>query len=85
MSSYGKRYTFTSGFGIIIEDEDTDGNLTFDDGVQYADQVLKLQNCNTKKELITVWKDIYKNLGTDKIGIEILSVVKDKQKKKVNG
>lgn len=27
LSSYGKRYTFTSGFGIIICDEDTDGNV----------------------------------------------------------
>jgi len=27
MSTYGRRYTFISGFGVIIEDEDTDGYI----------------------------------------------------------
>ena len=83
MSSYGKRYTFTAGFGIIIEDEDTDGNLSFDDGVQYAEQVLKINSCNTKEELMATWKDIWKNLGADSIGKEILTVVYNKQKGKI--
>ncbi len=36
-TSYGRRYTFISGFGITIEDEDTDG--TFEDGVEYGEMV----------------------------------------------
>lgn len=31
MSTYGRRYTFISGFGIIVEGEDADGQIT-DDG-----------------------------------------------------
>lgn len=30
MSSYGRRYTFISGFGIVIEGEDADGQITND-------------------------------------------------------
>jgi hypothetical protein len=30
MSTYGKRYSFVSGFGLIIEDEDTDANIPED-------------------------------------------------------
>ena len=37
MSTYGRRYTFIAGFGVIIDDEDTDA--TFEDGVKYADFV----------------------------------------------
>lgn len=36
--TYGRRYTFIPGFGVIIEDEDTDAQtLTFEAGVKYAD------------------------------------------------
>jgi hypothetical protein len=30
MSTYGRRYTFVSGFGVIIEGEDADGQITND-------------------------------------------------------
>lgn len=30
MSTYGRRYTFVSGFGIIVEGEDSDGQITDD-------------------------------------------------------
>ena len=83
MSSYGKRYTFTSGFGIIIEDEDTDGNLTFDDGVTYAEQVGWINSCKTKDDLVKTWKEVWHGLGNDKVGKEILTIVYNKQKKAV--
>lgn len=30
MSTYGRRYTFVSGFGVIVEGEDSDGQITDD-------------------------------------------------------
>lgn len=33
MSSYGRRYTFVSGFGIIVEGEDSDGQISSDPDV----------------------------------------------------
>jgi len=84
MTTYGKRYTFVSGFGVTIEDEDDDAaSLTFADGVQYAQQVQWLESCETKEDLIKTWKEIYKELGNDKVGLQILTVIKDKQKGKI--
>lgn len=80
-SSYGNRYTFCSGLGLIIKGVDTDGiHLTFDDGVQYSKQVDQINNCNTKEELIETWKSVWKNLGTDTIGKQILTIVYNKRK-----
>lgn len=44
MSSYGKRYSFVSGFGLNIEDEDTDGYIppTGDVVEQWAEKQRKL-------------------------------------------
>ncbi len=82
MSTYGKRYTFVSGFGITIEDEDDDAAaLTFADGVQYAQQVQWIESCETKEDLVKTWKEVWTQLGTDKLGKDILTVIYNKQKK----
>ena len=85
MSSYGKRYTFTSGFGIIIEDEDTDGNLTFNDGVEYAEQIVWLKSCTSKADLLDVFKKIVEELkkNNDTIGKGILTAIYTDLKKEL--
>lgn len=58
--TYGRRYTFIAGFGLIIEDEDTDGN--FDEGVEYADYVRKLQEEADPKKLVALGRGMYSQL-----------------------
>jgi len=41
-SSYGRRYTFVAGFGLVLQDEDTDGSFDFEEGVRYADYILAM-------------------------------------------
>lgn len=65
-TTYGKRYTFQSGFGITTEDEDTDA-MGFEDALQYADMIKKLRDCETAPDLVEAWASIWKELGTDKI------------------
>lgn len=84
-STYGKRYTFQSGFGITTEEEDTDA-MGFDDAVQYSDMIKKLQCCETAQDLVDAWKEIWAELSTDKIngqdGKTKLTVIYNKCKEK---
>ena len=82
-STYNQRYTFKAGFGITETDEDTDGGLTFNDGVQYAEQANNINNCNTVDELKKVWTETWTKLGTDSIGKQILTTVYNDKKKVV--
>jgi len=84
MTSYGHRYTFKAGFGISEEGEDTDGDLTFYDGVMYSEQVIRLERCATLEQLATEFKDVYKSLDGDKIGRDVITIVKDKMKEKLS-
>lgn len=59
-STYGRRYTFISGFGLIIEDEDTDGS--FDDGVEYAEYIRKMDEETDPAKLTKLARDMYHEL-----------------------
>lgn len=84
MSTYGKRYTFMSGFGITVEDEDDDAaSLTFEDGIMYANEVQQIRNCKSMDELKSIFPTLYKS--TDKDGKDILTIEKDKKKKELSG
>jgi ERF superfamily len=81
-SSYGKRYSFIAAFGVIIEDEDDDAqSFTFEDGVQYAEEIKLIRESQTMEELAANWKIIYERTKKDDHAIEILSPEKDKRKK----
>lgn len=85
-STYGERYTFKSGTGVIVKGEDKDANfLTFNDAVEYADSIVWINSCNTPDELKDVWTKVYQDLKNkdDKIGKAVLTEVYNKQKKAV--
>ncbi len=82
MSSYGHRYTFLAGFGITVEDEDTDGNLTFEDGVKYAAEVALIREAKDMDELAADFKLLYQKLDNE--GRQIISREKDKRKKELS-
>jgi len=84
-SSYGKRYSFINAFGVIIEDEDDDTqSLTFGDGVMYSEQIKAIDECKTMDDLQSIFSTVYKSLGGDRIGQQVLTVVKDAKKKEVS-
>ena len=76
MSTYGRRYTFIAGFGVVIEDEDTDA--TFDDGVKYADYINAMQSENDLDSLHELCKASREQLRKDgdMRGIEIVTAVR---------
>jgi len=83
MSTYGRRYTFIAGFGVIIEDEDTDG--TYDDALTYAEEIKIIRDCPDIEQLATIWKTVFENLkkANDLRGMKILGAEKDKRKKEL--
>lgn len=85
-SSYGKRYTMESGLGLIIKGVDTDGiHLTFKDGVDYAEQIVWLKSCNSREDLLGVFKKIVDELKkkNDKIGKGVLTAIYTDLKKEL--
>ena len=85
-TSYGKRYSFINSFGVIIEDEDDDAaSLTFNDGVEYAEQIVWLKSCNSREDLLTVFKKIVDELKkkNDTIGKGVLTAIYTDLKKEL--
>ena len=77
LSSYGQRYTFKAGFGITEIDEDTDGNFTFDDGLEYANDIKLIKEFDSLDKLRAYWKT--RNPELDNRGRKILVVYADKK------
>lgn len=84
-TSYGKRYSFINAFGVIIEDEDDESLLTFDDGVRYGDLVLTIENTTTADELKSAWKAVWDKLANDQAGKDKLAIVYNKKKAEIVG
>lgn len=80
--SYGNRYAMKAGLGVTESDDDTDGNLTFDNGIKYGDMSLQISECKTLAELQEVTQGFYNSLKTadDTEGIEVLRKLKIKRK-----
>ena len=78
-SSYGKRYSFISGFGVIIADEDTDA-VPEAPATDVTDRIQRLKACKDLKELMKAWTEIYPTVTGDSRAIVILSAVKDQLK-----
>ena len=76
-STYGCRYTFKAGFGLTETDEDTDGQLFFNDAVEYAEQITWLKSANSKQDLLDIFKRIVEELkkNNDTIGKGILTSI----------
>ena len=73
MSTYGKRYTFGSVTGAFVEEEDADGNLTFEDAGKYQEYIAAIQATETIEDLKKKWSEIYKkfNAEDDAKGIQV--------------
>ena len=80
MSTYGRRYSFISGFGVIIDDEDHDAVVQVEP-TDVTDRIQRLKACKDLKELMKAWTEIYPTVTGDARAIGILSAVKDQLKK----
>lgn len=83
MSTYGRRYTFIAGFGIVIDDEDRDG-IPVGTGETQADNVLRLQNCHSIDDLMTEWRAVFDEVKDTKGALEYLTPIKDEMKRKLS-
>ena len=85
-SSYGERYTMVGGLGLILKGIDNDAaHLTFSDGVEYAEQIVWLKSCNSREDLLTVFKKIVDELKkkNDTIGKGVLTAIYTDLKKEL--
>lgn len=85
MSTYGRRYTFIAGFGIIIEDEDQDGKLTMDDGVEYGDYIKAIESETDVDALYATVKGFraeLKQRGDDR-GVTVVTSLYTKRKEEI--
>ncbi|MCK5602714.1 ERF family protein [Candidatus Pacearchaeota archaeon] len=84
--SYGGRYAMKAGLGVAEEDEDTDGNLDFNTGVKYADEIRALQGCKDSETLSAAWATIYNDIKAhrDRDALKVLSAVYDAKKKELS-
>lgn len=51
-STYGQRYTYKGGFGIVLKGEDTDGGNTFEIDAELRDTLEKLERAETVEKLL---------------------------------
>lgn len=85
MSSYGMRYTFKAGFGIVVADEDQDAiELTAGQAMDYSAQLATIANCKTMADLQGAWAEVWKTVGNDTLGKRVLTEAKDKKKAELN-
>lgn len=66
MSSYGRRYTFIAGFGIIIEDEDNENDFEADTVLSVAVEIAKIKETKNLEELAKVFSEVYNAKKADK-------------------
>ena len=80
-STYGQRYTFIAGFGLIIEDADDDG-MSFDDGLNYGEYIKTMEAETHLDDLQATAKKIRAELRSkgDERGVKIITNVYLKRK-----
>lgn len=80
-STYGYRYAYRAAFGLVIEDEDTDGS--FEDGVKYGEYIKLVEESTDMDELKANRITVFQGLGADPKGKKILTQVMRKKAKEL--
>lgn len=83
MSTYGERYTFKAGFGIVEIGADKDGQLTYDEGMQYIGDSLEIRECTTTQELIDTFRKLWTKYKDDPQGQKVMTIEKDRKKEEL--
>ena len=80
MSTYGRRYTFIAGLGVIIDDDD-DGRADIETTLDCAEELKALTECETAANLLEVAAAIIKPLAKGSPKRKLLEVVYRKRRK----
>ncbi len=85
--SYGHRYTMKAGLGVTETDDDNDGNMEFQDGIDYAEEINQIRSCQNKEQLDVVYQTLSQNFreAKDKKGFSIISTECRKMEEKLRG
>lgn len=85
--SYGGRYAMKAGLGVSEEDEDTDGNMSYEDGLKYSDDTDQITSCQNKEQLDVVYQTLSKKYrdSKDKKGFSVISTACRKQEELLRG
>lgn len=78
--SYGNRYAMKAGLGVTEEEDDTDGNFTFEDGVYYSESIQNIKAENTIEGCLQVAKEEIAKLGNDPYGEDLLKRIYGERK-----
>jgi hypothetical protein len=83
MSTYGKRHTFISGFGITIKDEDSDGRVGLST-VDTSEDIAALNSAGTIEGLHAAWQAVYNKYKGSPVTLREMVAAKDKRKKELS-
>lgn len=85
--TFAKRYAFCAVTGIMTADEDDDANLTFSDGIAYADQIRQLDAITDLEELRKTGHELYSQLkdAKDNHGAQIVLSYYNQRKAELGG
>lgn len=84
MSTYGRRYTFVSGFGIVVEGEDNDGHYTVAEFGEYIDVLQPLYDAKDPKELLAAVNIVREKIDpTDKKAKDMCNKVYTQRRKEM--
>ena len=83
-SSYGKRYTFTAGLGVVLKGEDDDAtSFTIDEMKKYAPEIVAFDECETEAQLRKYWGYVWKDEKYTLDDRRSLGVLKDIRKEEI--
>jgi len=85
MTSYGHRYTFTAGLGLILEGEDTDGNYTMADIDAAEKHIAPIRNAKNRDELQRAFAMAWSATRDDKKTQALIMAAKDTKKEELDG
>ncbi len=75
-TTYGKRQAFISNVGVVLQDEDKDGDLTFEAGVALAQEISLIRD-SSKEELRDNYRVAIQNKTPEQI--KVLDAIKKKR------
>ena len=84
MSTYGRRYTFLSGFGVIVSDEDTDAHMSPEDTSALTDALDEIRTAENAEDLKRLFFAAYEKFK-DPMARKLISEAKDARKKGLIG
>lgn len=81
VQSYGRRYSMIDGLGLVIEGEDNDAQLSFDEVAEYAEEALAIRSCTDLDSLVQSWQTVHARYSGDERALSTLRAIYKKKKK----